>query len=389
MAEQRCPECGGRLSSNYCDICMRKVPFAGAKSRRHQDPWEYSSAHREEADHKCITFDTQPVERPKQTFTDTKRTFQKPKAKPAPRKKSTAGAVVAAILAIVSLLTAASGLIESAMESVTPEYSVETLPDDFLVSAEVPAIEPEVLYDDGEIVICADSAGLYYEDYAVSFTIENNSEKDIEVNLRALSINGYMFDFGFFAEVPQGETSQTLLSLYSYELNDAGITQIGDISFVLDIYDYYDYTCIATTDRLTLETELAGSFEQPVDDSGLELYQDGSVRLVLQRVEFYDYGDCMLSFYIENLSDSPCAVSTQDVFVNEGPIHNMLWQELQPGTRGLESMYLLEDDLEDLNINGADEIYNITLDLYVEYLDGYDVVESHSASVSFDPWAIS
>ena len=56
MAIQRCPECGQRLKTNYCDICMRKVPFAGKRTKAVLDPWEYSSAHREEKGHQCVSF---------------------------------------------------------------------------------------------------------------------------------------------------------------------------------------------------------------------------------------------------------------------------------------------------------------------------------------------
>ena len=31
MNVQRCPECGQRLNTNYCDICMKKVPFGWNK----------------------------------------------------------------------------------------------------------------------------------------------------------------------------------------------------------------------------------------------------------------------------------------------------------------------------------------------------------------------
>ena len=49
MNVQRCPECGQRLNTNYCDICLRKVPFGGVKLGNRKDPWESrdgSSAHR-------------------------------------------------------------------------------------------------------------------------------------------------------------------------------------------------------------------------------------------------------------------------------------------------------------------------------------------------------
>ena len=102
MAVQRCPECGGRIHTNYCDICMRKVPFAGARTVRRREPWELSSAHREETGHKCITFDAPASQSQKQTWVKTKPSF--PERKPAQKKDPKMATVVAVVLAILSLI---------------------------------------------------------------------------------------------------------------------------------------------------------------------------------------------------------------------------------------------------------------------------------------------
>ena len=92
MSVRRCPECGNRLTSNYCDICMRRVPFAGLRSGRDLDPWDYSSAHREEEDHECVSFDTpKPASHKKPVL---KPVFPKSKSAKKTGKKKLGGVVL-------------------------------------------------------------------------------------------------------------------------------------------------------------------------------------------------------------------------------------------------------------------------------------------------------
>ena len=146
MYVQRCPECGQRLKSNYCDICMRKVPFGGVKLANRRDPWDShdgSSAHRQEKGHECVSFDVE--KNPKTTF----RSYRKSNAA---NKKG--ASVVAIILAILSLLPALFGLVEEAVESVPapePQYNVS---DGFveagdLGAEDVPNVIAEEIYNAG------------------------------------------------------------------------------------------------------------------------------------------------------------------------------------------------------------------------------------------------
>ena len=140
MEIQRCPECGQRLETNYCDICMKKVPFRGQKVRRHTDPWDTSSAHCSEKDHECVSFDMEqskakPVK--KVTFPQKKTTVKPQKAK-----------AVAIVVAVLSLLPAFFGILEDVTDigaAPEPEYNYEAY-----VEADVPQIAPTELYNDGD-----------------------------------------------------------------------------------------------------------------------------------------------------------------------------------------------------------------------------------------------
>ena len=248
MKDNRCPECGGRLSSNYCDICMRKVPFAGPSPKRYRDPWDYSSSHREEAGHKCITFDTPPKTAPKQTFTKPKTTFQKPKAKSAPKVAT----VAAIILALLSLLPTVFSALEEIHIDNYPQYDVEAL----VPESDLPTVQPIGIYSNGDISVVADSLGMYYDEPAISFLVDNFSDCDICVDVESVAVNGTMLDVGMCSFVQAGESCQTFMTLSQQELERYEIQQIEQIKMSVLIFDEDTGEEIGYVDSVTVETDM-------------------------------------------------------------------------------------------------------------------------------------
>lgn len=379
MQVHRCPECGNRLTTNYCDICMRKVPFAGAKPRKNRDPWDYSSAHREEDGHKCITFDAPVTTGRKQSFTGTKQTFTRTRQKAEQKGKAKKVTVVVVILAILSVITSVFEMVESAIEP-EPDYSYEEVAPE---SADVPGVEARELYNSNGIRVTLDSAGLYYDDYALFFTIENQSEQDINVNTQLLSVNSYMLNSMLYEEVKEGESVQAYLPIYSYELEQANIHKIAEIGFVLDIFDAEKYATIATTELITVHTDAAKDYEVTVDDSGMELYNDGSLRIMAQSAELSGYGDGQVKLYMENRSGSIASVSTPKISLNGQEVSGGVWISLRPDTRAITEIYFYE--FEQLDITQMDQIKEISLDLHIGYLEDGDVVQTVKETIAFDP----
>ena len=384
MSIQRCPECGQRLKTNYCDICMRKVPFGGVRQVTRQDPWDIkdgSSAHRREKGHECVSFDME--KKPKTTF----RSYRKSNTV---NKKG--ASVVAIILAILSLLPALFGLVEEAVESVPapePQYNVS----DGFVEAGAPGAEnvPNVItgevYNDNGVRIHVDTAGLSYGDYVIYFTIYNDTDRKLGISGDMVSINGYMLPFGFYHDIKAGKSAQTSLAFYSYELEKAGITQISDVTFALSAYENNNYEPIFSNELVTLQTTAEVAAEPAVDVSGLELYNDGDIRIVLTDVSMPLYGECQLDLYMENFSDRPVNVFSAGAAVNGETVAYSIWSSLRSDTRAITSGYLYE--LNAMEIEEVSQIEEITLELYIECLDEGFVAETISEAVTFNPNAIA
>ena len=384
MHVQRCPECGKRLNTNYCDICMKKVPFDGVKLANRRDPWENrdgSSAHRMEKDHECVSFEK----------TD-KKSFPKPVQKQTTASNKKAAPLLGIILAILSLIPAMFGLFEEAVDSVAvpePEYNIH---DGFVAAGDlgaedVPNVIAGEVYNDNGVRIHVDTAGLSYGDYVIYFTIYNDTDRKLGISGDMVSINGYMLPFGFYHDIKAGKSAQTSLAFYSYELEKAGITQISDVTFALSAYENNNYEPIFSNELVTLQTTVEVAAEPAVDVSGLELYNDGDIRIMLTDVSMPLYGECQLDLYMENFSDRPVNIFSAGAAVNGETVAYSIWSSLRSDTRAITSGYLYE--LDALEIEEVSQIEEITLELYIEYLDEGFVAETISEAVTFDPNTIA
>ena len=372
MQIHRCPECGKRLTTNYCDICMRRVPFAGKRTPKDRDPWSDSSAHRQEKDHKCVTFDVPEAAVPKPVFPKQKPGRQTGKKKP----------VLAIILAVVSFIGFVSGLMEDFRgDPPMPDYDIEAL----VTETDLPVLETTILDIDGEIFITAETLGLYYDEPAISFLIDNKSPMDIDVMVEQVAVNGAMINTGMFVEIPAETSGQGILCLHQYELEKMGITRIQQLDLSLRVYDQEDYGEIFCLDMWTLETD-AEPEPKNIDASGWEMICDSGLSVCLQEVKLPGRNGCELQLYLENLSDDTVSFYTTNASVNGQMADGFTWITLLPGTCAVESLFI--GDLFDMNLNDLSEITEIIVDYGIDYLSGSVVQETVTGSVLFNPNAL-
>lgn len=82
--------------------------------------------------------------------------------------------------------------------------------------------------------------------------IENNSDKDITVQTRDVSINGFMVDAMFSSDVIVGKRAVDTITFMETELEDNGITEITDVELSFHIFDYNDWETIVDTDPIAM-----------------------------------------------------------------------------------------------------------------------------------------
>ena len=136
-----------------------------------------------------------------------------------------------------------------------------------------------------------------------------------------------------------------------------------------------------------MQTEAEATAEPVADVSGMELYNDGSFRIVLTDASMSIFSECELGLYMENLSDKTVDVYSGGATVNGETVACGVWNQLRSDTRAITNGYVYE--LDEMDITQMSQIEEITLQLYVEYGGDGDVLQPIHETVTFDPNTIS
>lgn len=277
-----------------------------------------------------------------------------------------------------------------------------------LVFQDLATIEEKIIVDQEDVVITA--TDLIYTDYDVSLniSIENKSEKEIEVitnsgGYAANSVNGYMINDGYInSNVLPGKKSNESISFSKAELMILGITEIADIEIGFRISDTETY------DSVNLEPVRVETSEYANDDYGNNCYQElisSGYWEVFYDIEIDEYEDEviyeqanvkiistakvknkdeeeMILFEVVNDSEelvyfASNSLSINDVLLYDGSIS---YDAINPGCHRIVDVSLSDYlDEEKRRILGIPEIQKISLNCllgdkeYVELADEMEV----------------
>lgn len=85
--------------------------------------------------------------------------------------------------------------------------------------------------------------------------IENNGDKNVTVQSRDVSINGFMVDPLFSCDVLAGKKAYDTMSFLQSDLEDNGITDITEMEVSFHIFDADEWETIKDTDSVTIKFE--------------------------------------------------------------------------------------------------------------------------------------
>ena len=112
------------------------------------------------------------------------------------------------------------------------------------------ADDGDVAYDDGGVKIVikglAEDESVFGPSIVVY--IENNSDKDITVQTRDVSINGFMVDAMFSSDVLVGKHAVDTITFMEFDLEENEITEIENVELSFHVFDYEDWGTIVDTD---------------------------------------------------------------------------------------------------------------------------------------------
>ena len=172
-----------------------------------------------------------------------------------------------------SLTFETSGLKECGIETIaTMEFSFHifnTESWDDIADTEVIKVDTSAAgsytqtYDDsGEVLVDADgvkivgkglSADGSFWGPGVILYIENNTEKDITVQVRDVSVNGFMVDSSMSEDVVAGKKALSAVQFFSTDLESNSITDITDVELYFHIFELSTMDTVFDSDVITIQ----------------------------------------------------------------------------------------------------------------------------------------
>lgn len=276
----------------------------------------------------------------------------------------------------------------SAKEPVrTPTKDVDEVKTDTLTEggsyADAVTIEEAVLLDERGIKVTAkkiDFGGLFGPE--VKLLIENNFGEAITVQARNVSVNGYMVDDMFSADVADGKKANDELTIMNSSLELCKIETIADIEFSFHVFTSDDWEDILDSEQVQIKTSAYNTYEYSYDDSGAILYDANGVKIVAKGWSKGDWLDTGVIVYIENSSDDLILVTTHDESINGFMIDGYLYTEVYPGKRAVDVIDFLQSDLEENEIGTVE-----TVELYFSISDAENwgtIAESDILTINFE-----
>lgn len=191
----------------------------------------------------------------------------------------------------------------------------------------------------------------------LEFLTENTGNKNYTVSSHAVIINDYMMDTSFLCSVAAGKKATEEISVFSSDLEEAGITEIEKFEISFYVYDSDTYKTVYE-ELCTVKTSLYGKVTAAENDKGKALYNEGGIRIVGKYVEEDALFGSSVLLYIENNSAKNITLSGDDISVNGYMISGLLAESVYAGKKAMTDIFFLSDDLKN---NGIQKISTIEL----------------------------
>ncbi len=245
------------------------------------------------------------------------------------------------------------------------------------------AIEETVLLDEAGVKITARSLNtdsLFGPQ--LKLLIENNSGKDLTVQSRDSSVNGYMVDTLMSVDVADGKKANDTMTFLSSDLELCGIETIADMEFSFHIFESDGWDTYLDTALIPLKTSAADGYHYVYDDSGDLAYEGSGVKIVVKGLSEDDsfFGPSVI-VYIENSGDRAITVQTRDTSVNGFMVDSICSTDVTPGKRAIDGITFMSSDLEE---NGIESIEDVELSFHIFDADSWNTIaDSEKITITF------
>ncbi|NLD16658.1 MAG: hypothetical protein GX666_03645 [Tissierellia bacterium] len=234
------------------------------------------------------------------------------------------------------------------------------------------SIDEEVVFNEKDIRITLksfESGGLFGPEFKL--LIDNDSDKNITVQVRNMSINNIMIDPIFSTDVMSGKKANDGITIMSRDLELFGIETIKEVEFVFHIFDSDEWETIVDSEVIKIVVKGAEDYVQIFQEDG-ELIYDGDFRIIAKNLSGPDFGMIGLDLFLENNSDRYVTIQTRDLSINGFMIDGIFSCDITPGKKAFDDIAFMESDLLD---NGIEKIEEIEFSFHIFDGESWDTIE--------------
>ncbi len=244
-------------------------------------------------------------------------------------------------------------------------------------------VEKTVIYDSNDCKVTINSLdydGLLGPELKV--TLENNSNRDITVQVQNFSVNDLMVETYFSATVAAGKKSNDAITIAENDLERSEITQMKNLEFILHFSDPQTYSTLFDSDIIKLTTSADPSYTQAYNDKGTLALEDDNIRIVIrEKTQASDLNQTEVVVFLENKSKKDLTVQSENVSVNGFMIDPIFSSSIAAGKKRCDVITFLKDDLEE---NGIEKMEMLEIAFRIIDWDRYgQSYTSDKVSVKF------
>ena len=244
-------------------------------------------------------------------------------------------------------------------------------------------VEPAVILDEQGMKIQIkelDAGSLFGTELKV--LIENNTDKDLTVQCRNASVNGYMVETMFSADVAAGKKANEGITFMSSDLERCGIQTIADMEFSFHIFTTEDWDTYLDSQPVQIKTSAADGYSYTYDHPGTQVYSGNGVEIVAKGLENDSILGPELVLYIRNDSDKAVMIQSRDTSVNGFMVETIFSEEIMPGKHAVAGVTFMDSDLEENNIA---QIQDLEMSFVIMEADSWkNIAETDVVKLSFN-----
>ncbi len=202
----------------------------------------------------------------------------------------------------------------------------------------------------------------------IQVLVENETGNNIAFTGGVFVVNGITVDSSAYIEVAAGKKTHDTIDFMNTTLKTAGIQEIATVSGVdTNIIDSDSFETLSKA-NFHLETSIAGTHTQPIDDSGDVIYQEAGVSVIAKSITGDSMGESVV-LLVKNETGKNIIVEAENVSVNGYTVDAWMYDTVVKDTVRFCTLDILASSLEE---NEIQDVQTVTFTISAIDADSYN-----------------